>query len=179
MTNVLSSLKVIARPEIAPKPPVLGKRMKLLEKLEQQLTLAECMIEGREFEAYKERSIKDPDTGERKKIRRRYVVRPWYYDSENHYYFEVRISNKPVELQKGCPAIDVGEKAKLPEVIKVVIDAVEKGELDEQLLAASSKFGKKASSKDKEEASATDTSKTSSKTKNQATNEKPANKTSK
>lgn len=145
MTTVLSSLKVIARPEIAPKPPVLGKRMKLLDKLEQQLSLAECMIEGREFEAYKERSVKDAETGERKKIRRRYIVRPWFYDSDNHYYFEVRISNKPVELQKGCPAIDVGDKAKLPEVIKLVIEAVEKGELDEQLLAPAPKIGKKAS----------------------------------
>ncbi|MEL4295820.1 MULTISPECIES: hypothetical protein [Shewanella] len=145
MTTVLSSLKVIARPEIAPKPPVLGKRMKLLDKLDQQLSLAECMIEGREFEAYKERSVKDPETGERKKIRRRYIVRPWFYDSNEHYYFEVRISNKPIELEKGCPAIDVGEKANLPAVIKVVIDAVEKGELDEQLLAPAPKIGKKAS----------------------------------
>lgn len=144
MTTVLSSLKVIARPEIAPKPPVLGKRMKLLDKLDQQLSLAECMIEGREFEAYKERSVKDPETGERKKIRRRYIVRPWFYDSNEHYYFEVRISNKPIELEKGCPAIDVGAKANLPAVIKVVIDAVEKGELDEQLLAPAPKIGKKA-----------------------------------
>lgn len=144
MTTVLSSLKVIARPEIAPKPPVLGKRIKLLDKLDQQLSLAECMIEGREFEAYKERFVKDPETGERKKIRRRYIVRPWFYDSNEHYYFEVRMSNKPVELQKGCPAIDVGEKANLPAVIKVVINAVEKGELDEQLLAPAPKIGRKA-----------------------------------
>lgn len=144
MTTVLSSLKVIARPEIAPKPPVLGKRIKLLDKLDQQLSLAECMIEGREFEAYKERFVKDPETGERKKIRRRYIVRPWFYDSNEHYYFEVRISNKAVELQKGCPAIDVGEKANLPAVIKVVINAVEKGELDEQLLAPAPKIGRKA-----------------------------------
>ena len=158
MTTVLSSLKVIARPEIAPKPPVLGKRMKLLDKLDQQLSLAECMIEGREFEAYKERSVKDPETGERKKIRRRYIVRPWFYDSNEHYYFEVRISNKPIELEKGCPAIDVGAKANLPAVIKVVIDAVEKGELDEQLLAPAPKIGKKAK-----------TDKTSANTEKQAT----------
>ncbi len=174
MTNVLSSLKVIARPEIAPKPPVLGKRMKLIEKLEQQLALAECMLEGREFEAFKDRSVKDPETGERKKVQRRYVVRPWYYDNDNHYYFEVRVSNKPIELQKGCPAIDVGEKAKLLEVIKVVIDAVEKGELDEQLLAVSTKFGKKAASKDKPES--TNTSKSTAKT---TGSDKPSAKTSK
>ncbi len=107
------------------------------------------MIEGREFEAYKERSVKDMETGERKKIRRRYVVRPWFYDSNEHYYFEVRISNKATELQKGCTAIDVGAKTKLPEIIKVVIDAVERGELDEQLLAPVAPIGKKANSDNK------------------------------
>ena len=137
MTTVLSSLKVIARPEIAPKPPVLGKRMKLLDKLDQQLSLAECMIEGREFEAYKERSVKDPETGERKKIRRRYIVRPWFYDSNEHYYFEIKVGLKTLELEKGKAAIDVGKKEDLPTVISTIIKAVESGELDAQILQLS------------------------------------------
>ena len=65
-TSVLSTLKVIARPKIEPKPPVIGKRMKLIEKLEQQQELATCMIEKRPFEAYREKMVKDPVTGERK-----------------------------------------------------------------------------------------------------------------
>ncbi|WP_351000180.1 DUF6641 family protein [Shewanella sp. TB7-MNA-CIBAN-0143] len=143
MTTLLSSLKVIARPEIVTKPPVVSKRIRLLEKLKQQLEMAECFVEGKEFEAYREKSIKDPETGERKKIRRRYNVRPWFYDSEEHYYLEVRISGKPIELVKDKPAIDVGDKAKLPDTIKVIIDAVEKGELDTFLLAPPPKFPSK------------------------------------
>ncbi|NCO73585.1 MAG: hypothetical protein GW821_19230 [Shewanella vesiculosa] len=143
MTTLLSSLKVIARPEIAIKPPIISKRNRLIEKLEQQLDMAECMVQGKEFEAYREKMVKDPETGERKKVRRRYNVRSWYYDNEQHYYLEVRISGKPIELVKDKPAIDVGEKAKLPDTIKIVIDAVEKGELDEFLLAPPSKFPSK------------------------------------
>jgi hypothetical protein len=71
------------------------------------------------------------------------TVRPWFYDSEEHYYFEVRISGKPIELNKDKPAIDVGDKAKLPETIKVIIDAVDKGELDAFLLAPPPKFPSK------------------------------------
>ena len=44
------------------------------------------------------------------------------------------MNNKPIELQKGKPAIDVGDKAKLPEVIETIIKATESGELAEFLL---------------------------------------------
>ena len=133
-TSVLSSLKVIARPKIEPKPPVLGKRLKLIEKLEQQKEMAVCMIENRRFEAFRDKKVKNPETGEVTIQRRPTTVRPWYYDSDDHYYLEVKVNNKPIELQKGKPSIDIGDKAKLPEVIDTIIKATESGELDEFLL---------------------------------------------
>ncbi len=133
-TSVLSSLKVIARPKIEPKPPVLGKRLKLIEKLEQQKEMAICMIENRRFEAFRDKKVKNPETGEVTVQRRPTTIRPWYYDSDDHYYLEVKVNNKPIELQKGKPSIDIGDKAKLPEVIDTIIKATESGELDEFLL---------------------------------------------
>ena len=133
-TSVLSSLKVIARPKIEPKPPVLGKRLKLIEKLEQQKEMAVCMIENRRFEAFRDKKVKNPETGEVTVQRRPTSVRPWYYDSDDHYYLEVKVNSKPIDLQKGKPAIDVGDKAKLPEVIDTIIKATESGELDDFLL---------------------------------------------
>ena len=133
-TSVLSSLKVTARPKLESKPPVIGKRMKLIEKLEQQHEIATCMIERRPFEAYREKMVKDPETGERKKERRQISVRPWYYDSDGHFYLEIKVNNKPIELDAGKPAIDVGEASKIPETIATVIMAVESGELDSFLL---------------------------------------------
>ncbi|RLV57760.1 hypothetical protein D5018_20835 [Parashewanella curva] len=150
MTNVLSSLKVIARPEIVKKPPVLQKRLKLIEKLEQQLEMVECLIAGTEFECFKDKTVKDPETGERKKVKKRCAVRPWYYESEDHYYLEIKQGIRVLELDKGKQAIDVGEREKIPETIRVIIDAVEKGELDHLLIVdkkaakASNKASKKA-----------------------------------
>ena len=133
-TSVLSSLKVTARPEIKKQPPILNKRMKLIDRLEQQKELAICMLENKPFVAYKEKMVKDPETGERTKQRRQVTVRPWYYDTEGHYFLEVKIGIKPIELQQGKPAIDVGDKAKLPDTIDTLISAVEKGEFDTFLL---------------------------------------------
>lgn len=133
-TSLLSSLKVIARPNIEQKPPVLRKRLKLIDKLEQQKEMAVCMLENRRFEAFREKRVKDPETGDVSVQRRPTTVRPWYYDSENHYYLEVKVHNRPIELQKDKHAIDVGDKGKLPDVIDTIIKAVEHGELDTFLL---------------------------------------------
>ena len=146
-TSVLSSLKVTARPKLESKPPVIGKRMKLIEKLEQQQEMATCMIERRPFEAYREKVVKDPETGERKKERRQITVRPWYYDSDGHFYLEVKVNKKPIEFDTGKPAIDVGEASKIPETIATVIQAVEKGELDTYLLAPAKSTKKPANEK--------------------------------
>ena len=137
MTTLLSTLKVIDRPKIEAKPPILGKRMKLIDRLEEQLAMAKAMLDKTPFEAFREKSVKDPETGERKTIRKRRSVRPWYYDSNEHYYIEIKVGLKAIELEKGKTAIDVGPKEQLPDVINTIIQAVEKGELDTHILAVS------------------------------------------
>ncbi len=139
MTTLLSTLKVIDRPKIEAKPPILGKRMKLIDRLEEQLAMAKAMLDKTPFEAFREKSFKDPETGERKTIRKRRSVRPWYYDSNEHYYIEIKVGLKAIELEKGKTAIDVGPQDKLLEVISTIIKAVEKGELDNHLIANSRK----------------------------------------
>lgn len=134
MTTLLSTLKVIDRPKIEAKPPILGKRMKLIDRLEEQLAMANAMLDKTQFEAFREKSVKDPETGERKTIRKRRSVRPWYYDSNEHYYIEIKVGLKAIELEKGKTAIDVGPKEQLPDVINTIIQAVEKGELDSHII---------------------------------------------
>jgi hypothetical protein len=135
--SILSSLKVIARPKIEPKPPILGKRLKLIEKLDEQQAMAQAMLDGQAYEAYKDKKVKDPETGERKTVRTRKAVRPWYFDDNEHYYFEIKVGLKTLELEKGKAAIDVGKKEDLPTVISTIIKAVECGELDAQILLLS------------------------------------------
>jgi hypothetical protein len=142
-TSLLSSLKVTARPKIEPKLPIIGKRMKLIEKLEQQQEMATCMLENKPFEAFREKMVKDAVTGERTKQRRAVSIKPWYYDSGGHYFLEVKVNNKPIDIQTGKPAIDVGDKADLPKTIETIILAVEQGELD-SFITAKVVIGKKA-----------------------------------
>ncbi|WP_205313794.1 DUF6641 family protein, partial [Rheinheimera maricola] len=95
------------------------------------------MLDGQAYEAYKDKKVKDPETGERKTVRTRKAVRPWYFDDNEHYYFEIKVGLKTLELEKGKAAIDVGKKEDLPTVISTIIKAVESGELDAQILQLS------------------------------------------
>ncbi|QBL08391.1 hypothetical protein E0Z06_02100 [Rheinheimera sp. D18] len=153
MTSLLSSLKVIARPQIEAKPPILGKRMRLIEKLDEQQAMAQAMLDGQPYEAFKDKKVKDPETGESKTVRKRKAVRPWYFDDKEHYFFEIKVGLKTLELDKGKAAIDVGKKEDLPAVISTLIKAVEAGELDTQILQLSpakpSKPPKQAKAADK------------------------------
>lgn len=133
-TNVLSSLKVIARPEIASKLPVLAKRMKLIERLEEQSAMAVALRDKQPFTAFKDKTVKDEESGEKTTIKVPRKIRPWYFENSGHYYFEVKFGGKVYELESGKPTIDIGELAQLPTVIELIIKAVEKGELDEFLV---------------------------------------------
>ncbi|WP_108944601.1 DUF6641 family protein [Shewanella halifaxensis] len=129
-TSLLSSLKVTARPEDGSKNPLIQRREKLLTKLGQQKTLATALINQEVHTFYREKWVKDEETGKKEKVQVPKKVSPWFYKRNNRYYFEVRSGNKPLELQKGMHAIEVGEKEDLVNTIETIIEAVVAGELD-------------------------------------------------
>ena len=128
-TTLLSSLKAIARPEIV-KSPILAKRMKLIERLEEQLAMVNAKLANQPFSFFREKAVTDPITGDKhiKQIPRK--VRQWFFDDADHFYFEVRFAGKTFEVESGKPTIDVGALSNLPALIALLIQAVEKGELD-------------------------------------------------
>lgn len=133
-TNLLSSLKAIARPEIVSKPPVLAKRMKLIERLEEQSAMAVALQDKQPFTALKDKTVTDKDSGEKSVIKVPRKIRPWYFENSGHYYFEVKFGGKVWEVEPNKPTIDVGELSNLPEIIKLIVSAAEQGELDSFLL---------------------------------------------
>lgn len=65
----------------------------------------------------------------------RRVRRGWFFDAEGTVYFSVRYGTKALNLTKGGNAVEVGKIEALPGVIGILIEAVNAGELDEQLAA--------------------------------------------
>ena len=64
-------------------------------------------------------------------------VLPWWrVDANGSYVFFVPLGSKPIEFEKGKNAIAVPSLDKIPMIINILITAVRRGELDEQLAHA-------------------------------------------
>ena len=132
--NPLQALSFIAKPKVEAVSPIEVKRNKLITRLNEQRAMVQCLLENTDFIAYKEVFITDDDSGEKRKVKRPKRVRPWFYQSADKYYFEIKYGTKSLETQKkNKPAIDVGSKDKLLTVIYTVIDTTKQGFLDVEL----------------------------------------------
>ncbi len=128
--SILKSLTLSTRPEKASDNPLIKRREKLLSKLDQQLAMANALVNGETYTAYREKWQKNLETGEQEKVQKIKRVSPWFYKRNNQYFLEVRYANKALELSKGNHAIEVGELGNLTKTISTVIDAVVAGELN-------------------------------------------------
>lgn len=131
---LLSSLKVIARPENTNANPLLKNKERLLAKLDIQKAMAQAHVAGESYTYYKEKWKKNADTQQREKIRVPRNIKPWFYKRNNQYFLEIRHGNKALELQKGMNAIEIGNMENLVPTIDTVIKAVVAGELDTLLV---------------------------------------------
>ena len=111
--------------------PLLQRRSKLIERLEEQKLLLKDPAYVRIVQRWKKQD------GERVPTDKRLRVRPWWrMDEKGQIIFSVRVGSKPVEFERGKAGVLVGSKEKLPEVIDALIAAVRSGELDPMLQQA-------------------------------------------
>ncbi|MBA6264283.1 DUF6641 family protein [Colwellia sp. Bg11-12] len=134
-SNPLQGLTFTTKPKVETVNPIEVKRAKLIIRLNEQRAMVQCLLENTEFIAYKDVYVIDEETNEKRKVKRPKRIRPWFYQSADKYYFEIKYGTKSLEIQKNKPAIDVGSKDNLLTVINAVIDAVKQGFLDVELKA--------------------------------------------
>ena len=128
----LKSLTFAAVPTVN-SSPLLLRRSRLIEKLEEQKSLLKDPAYVRVVQRWKKQD------GERVLTERRLPVRPWWRtDEKGQVVFFIRVGWKPVEFEKGKAGVVAGSKERLPEIIDVLIGAVRAGELDPVLEQAKS-----------------------------------------
>ena len=112
--------------------PAFVRRVKFIEKLEEQKRLLEDPGYVRTVQRTAEVD------GTRQAVVRRQRVRPWWKtDPSGQLVMSVKFGAKAIEFEKGKAGIAVPSKEKLPEVIDTLIAAVRGGELDEHFAQAS------------------------------------------
>ena len=136
--SAFNGLKLVAakRPQAA--TPIVQRRNKLSNQLWEQIELARAAAEGRTFAPVKLRNVVNKATGERTRIEAAKRVKQWWFVADSgRVCVQVRYGTRVLELAKGKNSIEVANGDELLSVLETVKSAVEAGELDAQIEAAS------------------------------------------
>ena len=136
--SALSNLKLVAAKKQRHIPQVQVRRNKLSNKLWEQILLAKSRATGEPLNLTRQRSVKNMDTGIRESVTVAKVVRPWWFVSEDgSICITVRYGNRTLELAKGKSSVQLASPDALINTLEVIKQAVEAGELDQQIDQAS------------------------------------------
>jgi hypothetical protein len=134
--STLASLKLVAAKQSRVLDPIQLRRAKLIAKLDEQIALAKGKQTGTEYVPMRSKRIKD-DAGNVTVVQAPKRLKAWFWAVDGgRVCVAVRYGNKVIELAKGKTAVET-TAAELGSVLAVVKKAVEAGELDAQIEAAS------------------------------------------
>lgn len=137
--SFLNKLKIVAQPTTQKVSAEIHRRNKVVEKLEEQLLMLEAEAKGETYQRLKFAWVTDGN-GDRTRIQRPAKLRKWWSkDAAGNIVLSVRYGSTPLELQKGKTAIEVGKLEALPAAIKMLMQAINAGELDDELKKATGK----------------------------------------
>lgn len=136
--STLDSLKLTTAKKPTHIPAIVFRRNKLSSRLWEQIQLAKSQIEGTSFVVKKFRSIKDRETGLRRQVEIPKRIREWWFRNDaGKVCVSVRYGTKVIELAKGKHSVEVENALALVKALETIKSAVEQGELDTQIEAAS------------------------------------------
>lgn len=134
-TTILSKLNVIALPKREKQSAVDHRRSKLVQKIEEQISLAQAQAEGKSYTVSKQVWQRD-DAGNKSRVTRDKLVRPWWFANGAGVTLTIRYGSRPLALKGDKCALQVGSVVGVPEVLKIVAEAAKNGELDAAMEAS-------------------------------------------
>jgi len=137
--GILTALKFVSAQRSNSITPQVRRRNKLLTKLYEQIELAKAQAAGGTYTTSKMKRVLDNETGERSEIAVSKRVKSWAWvdGATGKVNLTIRYGAKIIEFKKGTNAIELENVAKLVDTLELVKKAVESGELDSAIEAAS------------------------------------------
>ena len=134
---IFSTLKLVAAKKPTFVSPVQARRNKLSTRLWEQIELAKAQSNGSVFAPTRTKTIRDEDGNTRTVERSRRIKQWWFVSEAGKVCIAIRYGARVLELAKGKSAIEVATPAELINALETIRSAVDAGELDVQLEAAS------------------------------------------
>jgi len=134
--STLDSLKLVTVTKPAKLPPVVQRRNKLSNKLWEQIQLAEAKSNGGTYAPLKSKRLKDIE-GNIKLLDVPKRIKPWWFTAQNgKVCLILRYGSKALEISQGKTAIELDKPTELIPTLQKIKNAVEAGELDHLIDAA-------------------------------------------
>ena len=137
--SILSNLKFVVSKKKQGVSPVTQRRSKLSNKIAEQIKLAQAQNDGRTYAPSRLKTYVNKQTGERKTVETLKRVREWWHISESGKINLIcKYGSKQIQFDaKGKNAIEVSNSEELLSALESLKLAIEQGEMDTQIEAAS------------------------------------------
>ncbi|NDH33163.1 MAG: hypothetical protein EBX68_08985 [Betaproteobacteria bacterium] len=135
----LQQLKLISAKRQQSVDPTQFRRFKLAGRLEDQIALAQAMLERRTYTKERVRSVRDA-SGVRTSVQVHTRVKPWWWVMENgKLALSIRYGSRVIALSPKSNAIECASLNDVVQALATVKAVVEAGELDAAITAVSEK----------------------------------------
>ncbi|MCO6414829.1 hypothetical protein JYK14_01365 [Siccirubricoccus sp. KC 17139] len=130
---LLASLKMVSlKPSVAANDPASRVRAKLLNAIAEQVEWCNSQIEGKPFKATRKVQGVEQDR----------KFRPWAFKHSGTWYVSLKYGSSPIQINGGTAIESGAALSDVLNVLDVVKQSVEAGELDEALLKLAAQRGK-------------------------------------
>jgi hypothetical protein len=137
MATLLSTLKLVTATRENKTSPVIQRRQKLINKIDEQISLAIAQANGETYSPTKFKNIVNVETGETEYNAMPKRIRAWWWETGVKLNLTVRYGARIIELAKGKNSIELENFAAVLPTLDLIRKAVEAGELDEAVTKVS------------------------------------------
>lgn len=136
--SILSTLKFVNAKRPTQMSPMQIRRNKLGSKIGEQIQLANALANGTTYQPKRIKTVRDNETGMTRTVEMPKRIKQWWWTADNgKVCLSIRYGAKLLELAKGKMACEVASGKELVAALEAIKTAVEQGELDTQIEAAS------------------------------------------
>jgi hypothetical protein len=134
--STLDSLKLVSVIKPIKLPPIVHRRNKLSDRIWEQIKLAEAKSNGATYAPLKSKRLKDIE-GNIKLLEMPKRIKPWWFTAQNgKVCLILHYGSKILEITQGKTAIELNKPDDLIPTLQKIKTAVEAGELDHLIEAA-------------------------------------------
>lgn len=136
---ILTDLKFSTQAKPLFKDPIMIRRTKFMERVDEQIVLVTRHIEGNEAPSAVVVETEDLGSG----VVSKQSATWWWKEKSGRYLLAFKYGSKTLELQKGKPSVQCESLQEVKKVLEMVFTATDKGELDQLLMTAGSELRKR------------------------------------